>query len=413
MSNSPLNDLKSATTNVSVIVVSRGRPTWLARCLLAIRQLDYPNFEVIVVADRESLTLVDCTDMKTVDFDIPNISAARNAGIQQASGEICAFIDDDAVPEPLWLAHIANAFRATEADAVVGYVRGRNGISYQSRTSSVDIQAETHNEPDQSADPFVPKLSPGRALKLVGTNMAFRREALSALNGFDEALAYYLEDTDISLRLHKSGRRAAVAPMAEVHHGYAPSERRTHRRTPIDLFDLARSSAIFFRRHDTPNVDELYTRITKSEVKRLFQHMVMGTCEPRDIRKVMKTFEEGWKIGQIAQFIEEPRKLQPRAKFSPLIPTASGHHVLASRLMKRGKTLQKAANLTRNGQRASVFSFSLTPVRHHVRYTKSGVWVQTGGQFGRSTRNSRLFMWCRFASRLRDERQRIAKIRGI
>ena len=405
--------MKAATMNVSVIVVSRGRPTWLTRCLLAIRQLDYPSFEAIVVADPQSLDVVDCTGMKTVEFDIPNISAARNAGIREASGEICAFIDDDAVPEPLWLTHIADAFHATEADAVVGYVRGRNGISYQSRTSSVDIQAETHSERDRGADPFVPKLSSGRALKLVGTNMAFRREALSVLGGFDEAFAYYLDDTDISLRLHKSGQSAAVAPMAEVHHGYAPSERRTHRRTPIDLFDLARSSAIFFRRHDTPNVDELHTRITKREEKRLIQHMVMGTCEPRDIRKVMKTFEDGWKIGQTAQFTEEPRELRPRAKFSPLIQTASGHHVLTSRLLKRGKTLKKAANLTRNGQRASVFSFSLTPVRHHVVYTNSGIWVQTGGQFGRTKRGSRPFVWCRFASRLRDERQRVAKIRGI
>ena len=405
--------MKPASMNVSVIVVSRGRPTWLARCLLAIRQLDYPNLEVIVVADQESLIVVDCTDMKTVKFDIPNISAARNAGIQQASGEICAFIDDDAVPEPLWLKHIADAFHTTAADAVVGYVRGRNGISYQSRASSVDIQAETHDEIDQGPDPFIPELSYGRALKLVGTNMAFRREVLSALNGFDEALAYYLDDTDISMRLHKSGRHAAVAPMAEVHHGYAPSERRTHLRTPTDLIDLARSSAIFFRRHKTPDVDELHTRIAKREVKRLIQHMVMGTCEPRDVRNVMKTFEEGWKKGQSVQLTDERPELQPQSKFSPLIQYASEHHVLASRLLKRGKTLKKAAKLTRNGQRASVFSFSLTPVRHHVVYTNSGIWVQTGGQFGRTKRNSRLFVWCRFASRLRDERQRVAKIRGI
>ena len=396
-----------------MIIVSRGRPTWLARCLTAVRQIDYPSFEVIVVADQASLNAVNCVDLKVAAFDRANISAARNAGIRQAAGEICAFIDDDAVPEPLWLRHITDAFGATDSDAVVGFVRGRNGISYQSRTSSIDIQAETHVETDEDSKPFIPNLKVGRALKLVGTNMSFRREALIALNGFDEALAYYLDDTDISLRLAKSGRRASVAPLAEVHHGFAASERRTNLRTPTNLFDIARSSAIFFRRHETPNVEELYDRIVTREKKRMIQHMIMGTCEPRDIRNVLKTLEEGWKDGRSVQLIDNQKNLRGTSSFSPLQPYSSGHHILASRLINRGNTLQKAAKLTGIGQRASVFSFSLTPVRHHVRYTSSGTWVQTGGQFGRTARNSKRFVWCRFASRLREERLRVAKIRGI
>lgn len=413
MSSSPRNKPDSTSLDVSVIIVSRGRPTWLARCLKAVRQLDYPSFEVVVVADQASLNAVNCSDLKVTTFDRANISAARNAGIRQAAGEICAFIDDDAVPEPLWLRQIVNAFSATDADAVVGYVRGRNGISYQSRTSSVDVQAETHGESDEGTDPFVPNLKTGRALKLVGTNMSFRREALIALDGFDEAFAYYLDDTDISLRLAKSGRRAAVAPLAEVHHGFAPSERRTNLRAPTNLFDIARSSAIFFRRHATPNVEELRDRIVGRERKRLIQHMVIGTCEPRDIRNVLSSLEVGWENGQSAHLVNDPRNLRGNSIFSPLKPYSSGHHILSSRLIYRGKTLQKAAKLTGIGQRASVFSFSLTPVRHHVRYTSSGIWVQTGGQFGRTARNSKRFVWCRFASRLRDERLRVAKIRGI
>ncbi len=398
---------------VSVIVVSRRRPKWLARCLKAIRQLDYPNFEVVVVADQASLDAVDCSELKSVGFERANISAARNAGIREASGEICAFIDDDAVPEPLWLHHIVHAFRTTSADAVVGYVRGRNGISFQSRTSSIDAEAETHSEADQSARPFVPKLEHGRALKLVGTNMSFHRQTLITLNGFDEEFAYYLDDTDISLRLSESGHRAAAAPLAEVHHGFAASERRTTLRAPISLFDLARSSAIFFRRHETPNVTDLHARILKRERLRLLRHMVLGTCEPRDVGMVLKTFEDGWHQGQAAELSEIPPNLQCQSDFSPLKQSPQGHQVLTSRLLWRSKTLQRAATLTKNGPRVSVFSFSLTPVRHHVRYTDTGVWVQTGGQFGRTARNQKRLLWCRFASRLKDERLRIAKIRGI
>ena len=198
--------------NVSVIVVSHNRPSWLARCLRALRQLDYPTFEIVVVADSASLANVAFDGIKTIPFDHPNISAARNIGIRHAAGEICAFIDDDAVPEPLWLTQLTRAFAETGADAVVGYVRGRNGISFQSRVASVDIEAETHLEPDTGDAPFVPALKPGRALKLIGTNMAFRRSALVSLCGFDEAFAYFLDDADISLRLAKAGMTAAAAP---------------------------------------------------------------------------------------------------------------------------------------------------------------------------------------------------------
>ena len=96
-----------SSPTVSVIVVSRGRAADLPLCLLGISQLEYPNFEVVLVADREGLSaardLPFFDDLKSVEFNDANISAARNLGIAEAAGEIVAFIDDDAVPEPSWL----------------------------------------------------------------------------------------------------------------------------------------------------------------------------------------------------------------------------------------------------------------------------------------------------------------------
>ena len=399
--------------NVSVIVVSRGRPHWLARCLTALRQLDHPSFEVVLVADPDSLSKVNHTGMKAVVFHDANISAARNAGIREASGEICAFIDDDAVPEPLWLNHICVAFDQTNADAVVGYVRGRNGISYQSRVASVDAEAETHEELPGDETAHFPNLHAGHALKLVGTNMSFRRSTLSALNGFDEAFRYYLDDTDISLRLHRAGKRAAVAPLAEVHHGFAPSERRTSLRAPTDLFDIGRSSAIYFRRHKPSNTSELFKRIHRREKARLIRHMNIGTIEPRDVRGLLATLDAGWADGISMDLPTLDKNFDAPPDFNPLKSLPSGHQVLSSRLLKRRETLKNASELSRNGHRCSVFSFSLTPVRHHVRYTDSGVWIQTGGQFGRTIRDGKRFRWCRFARRREEEIQRVAKIRGI
>lgn len=399
--------------DVSVIVVSLGRPNWLNRCLMALRQLDYPTFEIIVIADTSSLQQADTTGLKSACFDTANISAARNLGLRHAAGEICAFLDDDAVPEPMWLFHIAQAFQATGADAVVGYVRGRNGISFQSRVASVDAEAETHDEPIEGDAPFVPSLTNGRALKLVGTNMAFRRSTLDDLAGFDEAFRYFLDDTDISLRLARAGKRAAVAPLAEVHHAFAPSGRRTAMRAPTDLFDIGRSSALYFRRHSTTNLDDLKDRIAARERARLIRHMILGNCEPQDIRKLLATLKAGWDSGMGEEMPTTISDLTTVSSFSPVRTIPQGHTVLTSRLAKRRQMLKRAAEQSQNGHRVSVFSFSLTPIRHHVRYTDQGFWIQTGGQFGRADREAKRFRWCRFARRKKEETERVAKVRGI
>ncbi|MEO0704037.1 MAG: glycosyltransferase family A protein, partial [Pseudomonadota bacterium] len=97
---------------VSVVVVSRDRPDALRRCLEGVAQLQYPTFEVVVVADAagvaaaQQMPLAD--NLKIVPFERANISQARNLGISQAAGEIVAFIDDDAVPEPSWLSYLTD-----------------------------------------------------------------------------------------------------------------------------------------------------------------------------------------------------------------------------------------------------------------------------------------------------------------
>ena len=70
-----------STPTVSVVVVSRGRAADLPLCLLGISQLDYPNFEVVLVADSDGLSavreLLFFDDLKVIEFNEANISAAR------------------------------------------------------------------------------------------------------------------------------------------------------------------------------------------------------------------------------------------------------------------------------------------------------------------------------------------------
>lgn len=398
----------------SVIVVSRDRPTWLRRCITSLKQLEYPAFEIVVVAERNNLIDFDQGFSKLCTFDDANISAARNLGIETASGEICAFIDDDAVAEPRWLRHLAEAFKTTKADAAVGFVRGRNGISFQSRASSVDVEAETHVESLVGESPTILTLGSDRATKLIGTNMAVKRDVLIELGGFDEAFRFFLEDADLSLRLQRTGKKVAVVPLAEVHHGFAPSVRRTARRAPLDLFDIGRSTRYFVRKHGQADEQEIWERIESRETARMVKHMVWGTCEPTDVVRRLETLRKGWDDPL-------PEGKSPVHEFgSPITPFRPAEvdpvvsEVIASPLwLRRHRVLKMARSQAESGKRVSVFSFSLTPARHHVRYVEPGIWIQSGGLYGKSDRSDPWFKWCRFADRLRREIRRVAKQRGI
>ncbi len=411
-----MTSAEQGTLRFSIIVASRNRPAGLARCLCGLRQQDYADFEIVVVADPASSALVDGPDIKCIRFDRANLSAARNLGIVHSAGDICVFIDDDAVAEPTWLTHLAYAFQTTRADALVGYARGRNGISFQSESMAIDAEAETHREHVSAETPTIPVLSDGRVTKLIGTNMAIRRSVLLRLHGFDERYRFFLEDADLSMRLAASGATVGVAPLAVVYHGFAASARRTSRRAPLDLFDIARSTA-FFQRRFSGHADETFKkRVEKREFDRMVRHMVAGTCEPRDVGIRMRQLEAGWSEGCGLSMSPVPALPDPshETAFRPIKKGFSGHSVLASMwYSQRAGLVRSATEIVQEGGRASIFSFSLTPIRHHVRYVEPGIWLQTGGLFGRSDRSGPAIRWCRFAERLSEEIRRVAKTRGL
>jgi glycosyltransferase involved in cell wall biosynthesis len=79
-------------------------------------RLEYPNFEVIVVNDGSTDAtpeIVSEYGFRLISTANRGLSNARNTGWQEAKGEIVAYIDDDAYPDPHWLTYIAAAFMRT------------------------------------------------------------------------------------------------------------------------------------------------------------------------------------------------------------------------------------------------------------------------------------------------------------
>lgn len=404
---------------LSVVIVSRRRPEALRLCLTAVGQLLHPAFEVIVVADAPGLGLVRDLGwqdrIKTVAFEEANISAARNLGIAAAAGDVVAFLDDDAVPEPTWASHICAPFAVADVAAAGGFVRGRNGISFQwtARDARSDASC-TALEVDRTRVTLLsPK--PGRGIKTEGTNMAFRRTVLAEMGGFDPAFRFYLDDTDLNQRLANGGHRTAVVPLAQVVHGFARGPHRRDDRVPRDLFETGASLRVFLRKHaDKGRHGPRWDSFRDRRRKWLLEHMVAGRLQPGDVRWLLRRLHQGWEAGRARDLSALPAIPKAREGLRPFVREgATGeHHLLAGRLRQRRQLARAARDGVAAGHIVTVLRLTSTALWHRLRFHPDGYWLQTGGRFGRAARDEPLFRWRGVKRRAAEELSRIGGLRG-
>jgi GT2 family glycosyltransferase len=389
----------------SVIIVSRHRPAALLRAIAALRQQDHANFELIVVADPAAIAGL-AQDIKKIPFDEANISAARNLGLAVAAGDIVAFIDDDAVAEPTWITRLTAPFANADVMASTGFIRGRNGISWQWRACEVDHLGQDH--PFDVTHLTLRGPTP-RVVKTQGTNCAFRTDALRAIGGFDPAYRFYLDEADVNLRM---ACLTAIVPMAEVHHGYLASARRRPDRLPLTLFDIAASTAVFLRRHAPDDISP--ARLIAHQTQRLAAWQKAGKMTQSHADELLASLTLGWQNG-LAQDLRGPTVLARRVvDFLPLggIGPRAGV-VFAGRIWSHTSLRKQAETAVLQGQIATVICLSPTIRAHRVEFDPAGFWLQQGGIWGRTDRSAPRIIWGRFSRRIAQEIARIKSVRPI
>lgn len=397
-----------STPPVSVIIVSRGRPDLLCRAILGVSQLDYAPFELIVVACPEGIQAVQnqslAPHIKTVLFDDPNISAARNLGIDQAAGDIIAFIDDDAVPEPQWLRELVAPFETPEIAATGGYVIARNGLSYQWKARSLSGDGFTSDLELTSDLPVMFDPAEMGAIKTEGTNMALRRDVLEKLGGFDPAFSFYMDESDINMRIAAAGLWTALVPRARVHHGYAASRRRARDRTPLDLSEIGRSTATFIQRYCSEDEWKPVWRAHVSEQrKRCLRAMQRGRLGADDVFRLIGQFRRGISVFKRPLITSHPA-ITPCATEFRAMPNGENAQktIIYGYSWQTRSKFSQAQKARRNGVVVHLFLFSPS-ILYHKRGYRDGIWIQTGGIYGRSHRSEPFFSFTTLKKRVASE----------
>lgn len=208
-----------AWPRVSVVVCTYNGSRTICDCCEGLKALQYPNLEVIIVNDGSTdgtEHLIRQYGFKVITTENRGLSSARNTGLEAATGEIVAYIDDDARPDPHWLSYLAHTFMNSTYAGV-----GGPNIAPSGDGLIADCVA---NAP---GGPIHVLLSDVEAEHIPGCNMAFRRSTLLEIGGFDAKFRVAGDDVDICWRLQEKGYTLGFHHGASVIH---------HRRNSIRTF---------------------------------------------------------------------------------------------------------------------------------------------------------------------------------
>ncbi len=187
---------------ISVIIPALNEEKNIGKAIDAILSSDYPNFEVIVSdngsTDKTS-DIARAKGVKVVREERKGTMWACEAGRKVAHGDIIVRLDADCLPETDWLSRGAKHFMDKKVVVVSGpydYFDGPAGFRY----FALGLEKYVYSP----VNVILSMLSIGGIT--LGGNTFIRASALSSIGGFNTAITFYGDDTDLPKRLSSKGK---------------------------------------------------------------------------------------------------------------------------------------------------------------------------------------------------------------
>src|SRR5687767_8493508 len=368
--------------SVSVVIPTYNRIASLLDVLDALRRQTFRDFEVIVVegpstdgtADR--LAALDGV-IRRVDNPERNLSRSRNLGVAAAAGELVAFLDDDALPEPRWLEELVAPLADERVAGAGGLVLDHTGVRVQWRHLVVSRAGEHDFDQLPPLDRFV---GPGADpfLYVAGGNCAFRRAALVAIDGFDEEIEYNFDEAEACLRLLDAGWELRSLETAVVHHGNLPS----HQRSAVAFTDpfLEVKNLVYFVLRNAPDRGAALIGANRrlahlrSTARRAARDGRLSDAElARYLGRADAGFHVGLRRGMTRERSGRPLEQRDAAAFRPFDVVAAPRR---RRVAVIDGTPQRAHALASAGHEAHALVPAAAGEAYRIAYD-AGVWTHT------------------------------------
>lgn len=215
-------ETEQQTTHVSVVICTRNREDKIANAIESVLANEYPSFDLTIVdqstssATEGAVTPIAERDSRLhyLHRDQAGLSRAYNTGVENSTGDVLAFTDDDCIVDASWIADIVRAFEE-QPDAELLY-------------GAVVPLGETPDEIDGT--PLLrfdapERLSERDGYRVVGmgANFAARRSLFHRVGPFDTVLGgggplRSSQDYDMTYRAIRSGAVVLLRPDVAIRH---------------------------------------------------------------------------------------------------------------------------------------------------------------------------------------------------
>jgi len=199
-------------------VPTHNRAPLLRQHLSALASQTFPRAatEWIVVCDGcrdDSATVArDAGADRVIELDGRGAAAARNAGLEAASAQLVAFLDDDIIPAPWWLWALVD-----DAGANPGRTLHMGYCPYSPKAIRSHLDRRNAGWYEAKLQPLQDPNHEWQFTDFFGGNFAADRKALTELGGFDSRFALF-EDAELALRALKAGWQIRFVKAARAEH---------------------------------------------------------------------------------------------------------------------------------------------------------------------------------------------------
>lgn len=249
------------TFSLTVVIVNRNTSRLLADCLSHVYRSRLPRKPQVIVVDNGSTD--DSIRMVKEDFpEVELIEAGRNLGfaaannraLERAESAFILLVNTDAMLQPDCAGKLMELMREDPRIGMAGpQLLNEDETNQTSYEAVPTLATETLNR--SLLKRLFPHRYPGknRALSkpepveaLIGAVMMIRREAMEELGGFDEDYFFFLEETDLAVRMRTRGWEVVHDPRPKAFHLQGATAKTYQSAARIEFY---RSRYLFFRKH--------------------------------------------------------------------------------------------------------------------------------------------------------------------